>query len=54
MHILVRENLYRWNNWEIVLSSDKSDQKDRRTIEIPVDVPANGEKVVTYSVKYSW
>jgi hypothetical protein len=54
VHVIVHETLYRWVNWEIAQSSDKWERKDYRTIHIPIDVPANGEKVVTYSVKYSW
>lgn len=54
VHVIVKENLYRWNNWEITASSDKWEKQDFRTIHIPVDVPADGEKTVTYSVKYTW
>ena len=53
-HVLVKENLLRWTNWEITKSSDKWEKQDYRTIHIPVDVPADGEKKVTYSVKYTW
>ena len=52
--VIVKENLYRWTNWEITASSDKFEKQDYRTIHIPVDVPVDGEKVVTYSVKYTW
>ncbi|HEY1921553.1 MAG TPA: hypothetical protein VGG44_02215 [Tepidisphaeraceae bacterium] len=54
VHVIVKENLYRWNNWEITACSDKWEKQDFRTIHIPVDVPADGEKTVTYSVKYTW
>jgi hypothetical protein len=54
VHVLVRETLFRWTNWEISKSSDKWDKVDSRTIHFPVDVPANGEKTITYSVKYTW
>lgn len=54
VHVIVKENLYRWTNWEITASSDPWQKQDYRTIHIPVDVPANGEKTVTYSVKYTW
>jgi hypothetical protein len=53
-HVIIKENLYRWTNWEITKSSDKWEKQDYRTIHIPVDVPADGEKKVTYSVKYTW
>jgi hypothetical protein len=52
--VLVRETLFRWTNWEITKSSDKWEKVDARTIHFPVDVPANGDKTVTYSVKYTW
>src|SRR5262249_34913699 len=52
--VIVKENLYRWTNWEITASSDKYEKQDYRTIHIPVQVPPDGEKVVTYSVRYTW
>ena len=52
--LLIRESLFRWVNWEITKSSDKWEKQDYRTIHFPVDVPAGGEKVVTYTVKYTW
>ena len=54
VHVIVKENLYRWTNWEITDCSDKWEKQDYRTIHIPVDVPVDGEKTVTYSVKYTW
>ena len=54
VRVIVKENLYRWLNWQIVESSDQWEKQDSRTMHIPVDVPANGEKKVTYTVKYSW
>jgi hypothetical protein len=52
--VIVKENLYRWFNWEITESSEKWEKKDYRTIHLPIDVPANGEKKLTYTVKYSF
>ena len=52
--VIVKENLFRWFNWEITKSSDKFEKKDFRTIHIPVEIPAGGEKILTYTVKYSW
>ena len=54
VHVLVKENLLRWTNWEITKSSDKYEKQDYRTIHIPVEVPPDGSKKVTYSVKYTW
>ena len=52
--VIVKENLYRWNNWEITTKSDNFEKQDFRTIHIPVQVPADGEKTVTYTVRYTW
>ncbi len=52
--VTVTENMIRWSNWEITKSSDKFEKKDFRTIHIPVEIPADGEKILTYTVKYSW
>jgi hypothetical protein len=52
--VLVKENLFRWSAWQITDASDKYTKHDSRTIHMPVDVPAGGEKTVTYTVKYTW
>jgi hypothetical protein len=54
MEIRVVEHLYRWTNWEIVKNSDQFKQLDSRTVEFRVQVPPNGEKVVTYTAHYTW
>ncbi|MBZ5522787.1 MAG: hypothetical protein LAP21_11165 [Acidobacteriia bacterium] len=50
----VVEHLYRWSNWDVSQKSDTFRKIDSRTIEFPVTVPPDGEKVVTYTVHYSW
>jgi hypothetical protein len=52
--VVVKETLFRWFNWEITKASDKHEKQDARTIHIPVEVPAGGEKIVTYTVRYTW
>ena len=54
MRVVIREHLFRWTTWEIVAPSDPFVKKDARTIEFEVDVPANGEKAVTYAARYTW
>jgi hypothetical protein len=54
VEVRVVEHLYRWNNWEIREPSDAYTKVDAQTIEFRVTVPPDGEKVVTYSVHYSW
>lgn len=52
--ILVKETLFRWANWEISKSSDKWEKQDFRTIHFPITVKPDEERVVTYTVKYTW
>ncbi|MEO7932074.1 MAG: DUF4139 domain-containing protein [Chthoniobacterales bacterium] len=54
IEVLVKETLYRWNQWEITDLSDKWTKEDANTIHIPVTIEKDGEKVVTYTVKYTW
>jgi hypothetical protein len=54
VHVIVKETLFRWTQWQITDASDKFEKHDARTMHIPVDVPAGGEKLVTYIVKYTW
>lgn len=52
--VIVKENLFRWTNWEIVAKSDPFEKVDARTVHFTVDVPARGEKVLSYTAKYTW
>lgn len=54
IEVLVKETLYRWNNWEITESNQKWTKYDSSTIHFPVKVDKDGEQVVTYTVKYTW
>lgn len=52
--IRVVEHLYRWNNWNIVTTSDKFQKDDSQTVHFTVPIPSDGEPTVTYHVRYSW
>ena len=52
--VIIRENLFRWTQWEITQSSDTYEKIDARTIHFEVTVPPDGEKTVTYTVRYTW
>jgi hypothetical protein len=54
VNVIVRENLYRWSKWQLLTQSIPSEKKDARTVEFPVSVPADGEAIVTYRVRYTW
>jgi hypothetical protein len=50
----VREHLYRWNQWNITQSSLKYTKRDADTVDFTLEVPANGNAQLTYTVQYQW
>ncbi|MDX2225723.1 MAG: hypothetical protein SFY92_01275 [Verrucomicrobiae bacterium] len=54
VEVRIVERLYRWTNWEIKQKSDEFSKLNSDTVEFRVKIPADGEKVVTYSVHYWW
>lgn len=52
--VIVKENLYRWVNWEITQKSHEFEKIDARTVHFPVRVEKDGETTVRYSVHYTW
>jgi len=52
--VLVKENLYRWVNWEIVQKTQDYEKVDARTIQFPVQLKQDGEATVRYRVRYTW
>jgi hypothetical protein len=54
VEVRVVERLYRWVNWQITDKSHDFTKTDAQNIEFRVNVPADGETVVTYRVRYDW
>ena len=54
VEVRVVEHLYRALNWEITAKSDDFKKKDSQTIEFPVTIAPDGEKVITYTTHYTW
>lgn len=52
--VQVHETLPRWSEWEIVEASQAHEKTDSQTVRFDVDVPANGEATLTYTVRYRW
>lgn len=52
--VQVYEHPWRWNQWEIIKSSDEYVKVDQSTIRFPLKIAKDGEKVVTYTIRYSW
>src|SRR5579872_1550960 len=54
VEVRIVEHLYRWSNWDISNTSDPFTKIDSQTVAFNVQLPPDGEKVVTYRVHYSW
>ncbi len=54
VEIRIPETLFRWSNWEILDASDEYTRLNSSTIEFRVQVEPGQEKVVTYTVRYTW
>lgn len=54
VEVRIVEHLYRWTNWDILKNSDPFKKVDSRTMEFLAQIPAGGEKTVSYKVHYSW
>ncbi|MFZ0733324.1 MAG: DUF4139 domain-containing protein [Candidatus Sulfotelmatobacter sp.] len=54
VQVEVIEHLYRGTNWEIVSKSDDYQKKDSQTVEFPITIAPDAEKVITYTARYTW
>lgn len=54
VEVMVKENLYRWVNWNIGQRSHEFRKEDSRTVVFPVTVAPGAEVTVRYTVQYSW
>jgi hypothetical protein len=54
VNVRVVEHLYRWSNWKVINASDPEKKTDAQTVEFRVNVAPDQEKIVRYTVHYSW
>jgi hypothetical protein len=54
VEVRVVERLYRWSDWEIVQETAEHAKIDAQTVEWRLEVPADGEASVTFTVRYRW
>lgn len=53
--VRIKDPMYRWTNWNIIQTSHEKYKKlDARTVAWDLPVKADGEVVLTYTVKYTW
>ena len=54
VNVRVVEHLYRWNNWQIKDNNAEFVKIDADEIQFRVDVPAESERKLNYTVVYTW
>jgi hypothetical protein len=54
VEVLVYEHPWRWNEWDITKSNIAWEKVDQSTIKFPVKIKKDEEKVITYTIRYSW
>lgn len=54
VEVQVYEHPWRWSQWEVVSASNEWEKVDQSTLRFPVKLGKDGEKVVRYTVRYSW
>ena len=52
--VKVDEHLSRWRQWQVLETSQNYDRIDASTVRFAVAIPADGESVVRYRVRYQW
>lgn len=52
--VTVREHPDRWRAWTLTSSSRKPTRQTTQLVEFQVPVPAHGEAVLDYAVRYTW
>jgi hypothetical protein len=54
VEVRVVERLYRWNTWDIPVTSVPFTKRDSDTIEFKLRLKPGEERTVSYSVRYTW
>ena len=54
VEVVIYEHPWRWNEWDITSSTTKWEKVDQTTMKIPVRIAPDEEKVVKYTIRYSW
>ncbi len=52
VHVI--EPLFRWSNWLITEHNEEYEKMDASSIKFIVDVPADSQKSIKYTVQYQW
>ncbi len=54
VEVMIYEHPWRWSQWEIQNFDGIWEKVDQSTIKFPVKIKKDGEKKITYTIRYSW
>jgi hypothetical protein len=54
VEVMVYEHPWRWSQWEILNANGEWEKVDQTTIKFPVKLGKEQEKIVRYTIRYSW
>jgi hypothetical protein len=54
VEVLVYEHPWRWNQWEILKAGTEWEKVDQSTLKFPVKIGKDQEKIISYTIRYSW
>jgi hypothetical protein len=54
VEVMIYEHPWRWSQWEIVNAGATWEKVDQSTLRFPVKIKKDEEKVVKYTIRYSW
>ncbi len=54
VEVQVYEHPWRWSQWEIIKTNMDWTKVDQTTLRFPVKIEKNGEKTISYAIRYTW
>jgi len=54
VEVMVYEHPWRWSEWEIVSTNADWSKVDQSTVRFPVTIGKDKEKVIRYTIRYTW
>lgn len=54
INVQVQEHPWRWSEWEIVRANIDWQKVDQSTLKFPVRISPDQEKVIRYTIRYTW
>jgi len=54
VEVMVYEHPWRWNEWEVTRSNGEWEKVDQSTLRFPLKIGKNSERVISYTVRYTW